>query len=158
LEKSIVTNSKGYCKSNFVTEDQPTSQTRLGGTRVIENLLSVMRELGLVTIFRDGNFSSVQTLFDATGTLLDPAYRKRIDKFGIVNLMDHSLTRRQHIVIMIFLDTLCCIISHLVILKLTMPRTRMVIAYMSSLTTSCTQKSHDIAHSLIEQKSHNIAH
>ena len=31
-----------------------------GGTRVIENMLPVMRELGLVTIFWDGNFSSVQ--------------------------------------------------------------------------------------------------
>src|SRR5205823_7544247 len=31
-----------------------------GGTRVIENLLPVMREIGLVTIFWDVNFSSVQ--------------------------------------------------------------------------------------------------
>jgi NAD(P)H-dependent FMN reductase len=53
----------------------------LGGTRVIENLLPVMRELGLVTIFWDGNFSSVQNLFDASGKLLDQAYVKRIDKF-----------------------------------------------------------------------------
>jgi NAD(P)H-dependent FMN reductase len=53
----------------------------LGGTRVIENLLPVMRELGLVTIFWDGNFSSVQQLFDANGDLLDQAYIKRIDKF-----------------------------------------------------------------------------
>src|SRR5436305_7308582 len=35
-----------------------------GGTRVIENLLPVLRELGLVTIFWDGNFSGAQTLFD----------------------------------------------------------------------------------------------
>jgi NAD(P)H-dependent FMN reductase len=53
----------------------------LGGTRVIQNLLPVMRELGLVTIFWDGNFPSVQNLFDANGTLLDQAYLKRIDKF-----------------------------------------------------------------------------
>ena len=53
----------------------------LGGTRVIENLLPVMRELGIVTIFWDGNFSSVQNLFDATGALVDQAYLKRIDKF-----------------------------------------------------------------------------
>jgi NAD(P)H-dependent FMN reductase len=52
-----------------------------GGTRVIQNLLPVMRELGLVTIFWDGNFSSVHNLFDARGTLLDPTYLKRIDKF-----------------------------------------------------------------------------
>ena len=40
-----------------------------------------MRELGIVTIFWDGNFSSVQNLFDATGALVDQAYLKRIDKF-----------------------------------------------------------------------------
>src|SRR5262249_58020483 len=53
----------------------------LGGTRVIQNLLPVMRELGLVNIFWDGNFSNVQTLFDADGKILDPSYAKRIDKF-----------------------------------------------------------------------------
>jgi NAD(P)H-dependent FMN reductase len=52
-----------------------------GGTRVIENLLPVLRELGLVTIFWDGNFSSAQKLFDDAGTLLDQAYIRRIDKF-----------------------------------------------------------------------------
>ena len=52
-----------------------------GGTRVIENLLPVMRELGLVTIFWDVNFSSVQKTFDASGALLDPSYLRRIDKF-----------------------------------------------------------------------------
>jgi NAD(P)H-dependent FMN reductase len=52
-----------------------------GGTRVIENLLPVLRELGLVTIFWDGNFSNSYKLFDEAGTLLDEAYVKRIDKF-----------------------------------------------------------------------------
>jgi NAD(P)H-dependent FMN reductase len=52
-----------------------------GGTRVIENLLPVLRELGLVTIFWDGNFSGVQKLFDNEGKILDNAYVKRIDKF-----------------------------------------------------------------------------
>src|SRR5205085_10795163 len=52
-----------------------------GGTRVIENLLPVMRELGLVTIFWDGNFSNSYKLFDEAGTLLDDAYVKRLDKF-----------------------------------------------------------------------------
>jgi NAD(P)H-dependent FMN reductase len=52
-----------------------------GGTRVIQNLLPVMRELGLVTIFWDGNFSNVQDVFDASGKLRDQAYIKRIDKF-----------------------------------------------------------------------------
>jgi NAD(P)H-dependent FMN reductase len=52
-----------------------------GGTRVIENLLPVMRELGLVTIFWDVNFSSVQKVFAADGKLLDERYIGRIDKF-----------------------------------------------------------------------------
>ncbi|MDP9309317.1 MAG: NAD(P)H-dependent oxidoreductase [Chloroflexota bacterium] len=52
-----------------------------GGTRVIENLLPVMRELGLVTIFWDINFSGVQKAFDPAGNLLDESYLKRIDKF-----------------------------------------------------------------------------
>jgi len=52
-----------------------------GGTRVIENLLPVMRELGLVTIFWDVNFSNVQEAFAADGTLVDQSYIGRIDKF-----------------------------------------------------------------------------
>jgi NAD(P)H-dependent FMN reductase len=52
-----------------------------GGTRVVENLLPVLRELGLVTIFWDGNFSGARNLFDAEGKLLDESYVKRIDKF-----------------------------------------------------------------------------
>src|SRR3989475_4979070 len=53
-----------------------------GGVRVIENLLPVLRELGLVTIFWDGNFSGAQKLFDENGNLLDRAtHERRIDKF-----------------------------------------------------------------------------
>ena len=52
-----------------------------GGTRMIENLLPVLRELGLVTIFWDGNFSGAQKLFDVDGKILDQSYVKRIDKF-----------------------------------------------------------------------------
>jgi NAD(P)H-dependent FMN reductase len=52
-----------------------------GGTRVVENLLPVMRELGLVTIFWDVNFSSVQKAFDSSGLLNDTSYLHRIDKF-----------------------------------------------------------------------------
>lgn len=52
-----------------------------GGTRVIENLLPVMRELGLVTIFWDGNFSGAQKLFDESGRILDDSYVRRVDKF-----------------------------------------------------------------------------
>ena len=52
-----------------------------GGARVIEHLLPVMRELGLVTIFWDVNFSGVGKLFDEQGQLLDTAYVRRLDKF-----------------------------------------------------------------------------
>ena len=53
-----------------------------GGVRVIENLLPVLRELGLVTIFWDGNFSGAQNLFDEDGKLLDETtHVKRMDKF-----------------------------------------------------------------------------
>lgn len=53
-----------------------------GGTRVIQNLLPVMRELGLMTIFYDLNFSNVQSLFDETGTLIDkPTQIRRMERF-----------------------------------------------------------------------------
>jgi NAD(P)H-dependent FMN reductase len=52
-----------------------------GGARVIEGLLPVMRELGLVTIFWDVNFGNVEKLFDELGNLLDESYVRRLDKF-----------------------------------------------------------------------------
>lgn len=52
-----------------------------GGTRVIQNLLPVMRELGLVTIFWDVNFSNVQKAFAQDGSLADDSYLRRTDKF-----------------------------------------------------------------------------
>jgi NAD(P)H-dependent FMN reductase len=52
-----------------------------GGARVIENLLPVMRELGLVTIFNDVNFGSVRKLFDESGKLLDENYVRRVADF-----------------------------------------------------------------------------
>jgi NAD(P)H-dependent FMN reductase len=52
-----------------------------GGARVIEALLPVMRELGLVTIFEDVNFAKIGTLFDDHGNLLDQNFIRRIDKF-----------------------------------------------------------------------------
>lgn len=52
-----------------------------GGTRMIQNLLPVLRELGLVTIYWDGNFSSAQKLFNDEGKILDTSYDKRIDQF-----------------------------------------------------------------------------
>src|SRR6476659_6754379 len=53
-----------------------------GGTRVIEAMLPVLRELGLVTIFWDGNFSGARGLFDQEGNMKDrEAHEKRMDKF-----------------------------------------------------------------------------
>jgi NAD(P)H-dependent FMN reductase len=52
-----------------------------GGARVIEGLLPVMRELGLVMIFEDVNFGKIGTLFDERGNLLDENYIRRVDKF-----------------------------------------------------------------------------
>ena len=52
-----------------------------GGTRVIEQLLPVMRELGLVTIFTDVNFSQVEKLFGENGELLDDSFFRRVDAF-----------------------------------------------------------------------------
>jgi NAD(P)H-dependent FMN reductase len=53
-----------------------------GGTRVIESLLPVLRELGLVTIFWDGNFSHAQKLFDENGKILnEETHVKRLDQF-----------------------------------------------------------------------------
>jgi NAD(P)H-dependent FMN reductase len=51
-----------------------------GGTRVVESLLPVMRELGLVTIFWDVNVSAAGKAFDASGHLLDTALPRRADK------------------------------------------------------------------------------
>src|SRR5438309_11600164 len=53
----------------------------LGGARVIETLLPVMRELGLVTIFEDVNFGRIGTLFDERGKLLDENFVRRVDTF-----------------------------------------------------------------------------
>ena len=52
-----------------------------GGSRVIENMLSVMRELGLVTIFNDVNFSNAAKLFSETGEIQDDSYVRRVGKF-----------------------------------------------------------------------------
>ncbi len=52
-----------------------------GGARVIEALLPVMRELGLVTIFNDVNFANVGKTFDEDGKLLDDGFVRRTAKF-----------------------------------------------------------------------------
>jgi NAD(P)H-dependent FMN reductase len=52
-----------------------------GGARAIQNLIPVLRELGLVTIFWDMNFTSVHSRFDESGTLLDESFLPRIEMF-----------------------------------------------------------------------------
>ena len=53
-----------------------------GGARMIEHLLPVLRELGLVAIFEDVNFGTVNKLFDPnSGEILDTKFIRRVDKF-----------------------------------------------------------------------------
>ena len=52
-----------------------------GGARVIENLLPVVRELGLAASFTDVNFSGVRSAFDDAGNLKDEKYVGRVAKF-----------------------------------------------------------------------------
>jgi len=52
-----------------------------GGVRVIQDLIPVIRELGLVNIFWDVNFGNVSKVFDESGNLLDEAFVSRADKF-----------------------------------------------------------------------------
>lgn len=52
-----------------------------GGTRVIESMVPMVRELGLAVTFSDLNFPFVQKTFDAEGKLLDPAFEKRAKEF-----------------------------------------------------------------------------
>lgn len=57
------------------------SKSAFGGTRVVEALLPVMRELGLVASFESLYFGSVKEIFDAEGNLLEEKYQERITKF-----------------------------------------------------------------------------
>jgi NAD(P)H-dependent FMN reductase len=52
-----------------------------GGTRVIEACVPMVRELGLSVTFTDLNFPQAARKFDDDGTLLDPAYEKRVRGF-----------------------------------------------------------------------------
>lgn len=52
-----------------------------GGTRVIEAMLHVVRELGLAACFTDLNFPKVASKFDEQGNLLDTAYESRVQAF-----------------------------------------------------------------------------
>ncbi|MFN2491697.1 MAG: NADPH-dependent FMN reductase [Pyrinomonadaceae bacterium] len=52
-----------------------------GGTRVIEAMVPMVRELGLAVTFSDLNFPFVQRSFDAEGKLLDQAFEERAKVF-----------------------------------------------------------------------------
>lgn len=52
-----------------------------GGTRVIEAMVPMVRELGLAVTFTDLNFPKVQHTFDAEGKLLDQAFEQRAEDF-----------------------------------------------------------------------------
>jgi NAD(P)H-dependent FMN reductase len=52
-----------------------------GGTRVIEAMVPMVRELGLAACFTDLNFPKVEKLFDANGKLLDPLFGDRARAF-----------------------------------------------------------------------------
>lgn len=57
------------------------SQQVWGGTRVIESMVNMVREMGLAVTFTDLNFPRVQDKFDVDGNLLDDAYIARADAF-----------------------------------------------------------------------------
>jgi NAD(P)H-dependent FMN reductase len=52
-----------------------------GGTRVIESLLPVVRELGLAATFTDLHFPRVKSLFDEDGKITDEKFEKRCKGF-----------------------------------------------------------------------------
>ncbi|MGH9318842.1 MAG: NADPH-dependent FMN reductase [Vicinamibacteria bacterium] len=52
-----------------------------GGTRVVQNLIPVLRELGLMTIFSDLNFSNARKAFDEKGNLLEEVWVRRAGIF-----------------------------------------------------------------------------
>lgn len=52
-----------------------------GGTRGIEAMVPMVRELGLAVSFADLNFPKVQKTFDSEGKLLDQAFEKRATEF-----------------------------------------------------------------------------
>jgi NAD(P)H-dependent FMN reductase len=71
-----------------------------GGARMIENLLPVLRELGLVTIFWDVNVNNVHARFDEDGTLVDDSFLS-VGKFldELVWMAETLRHGREHITI-----------------------------------------------------------
>lgn len=52
-----------------------------GGTRVIESMVPMVRELGLAACFTDLNFARVHTQFDEAGEVTDPGHDDRAAAF-----------------------------------------------------------------------------
>jgi len=52
-----------------------------GGTRMIESMVPMVRELGLAVTFTDLNFPFIQKTFDDEGSLLDSAYEHKAQDF-----------------------------------------------------------------------------
>ncbi len=71
-----------------------------GGVRMIQDLLPVLRELGLVTIFWDVTFNSARTRFDESGALVDDSFLA-IDKFldELVWMAETLRYGREHVTI-----------------------------------------------------------
>ena len=71
-----------------------------GGARVIENLLPVLRELGLVTIFWDVNVNNARTRFDDGGALVDDSFLS-VGKFldELVWMAETLRYGREHVTI-----------------------------------------------------------
>ncbi|MBU0613217.1 NAD(P)H-dependent oxidoreductase [Patescibacteria group bacterium] len=57
------------------------SRGGFGGARVIENILPVIKDLSLVTIRPDLNFSNVEGLFDEAEKIKDESYNGKVDVF-----------------------------------------------------------------------------
>lgn len=79
LKHALDTNLKEYVHKAVGVVGVTTGP--FGGARVVENLLPVLRELGLVTIFWDVNVDRVQHAFDDDGRLVEEAYLRRVAKF-----------------------------------------------------------------------------
>ena len=52
-----------------------------GGTRVIEAMVPMVRELGLAVTFKDLNFPKIEKIFSEDGTLVDSAFENRAKDF-----------------------------------------------------------------------------
>ena len=71
-----------------------------GGARMIQDLIPVLRELGLVTIFWDVNVNNVWSRFDEDGNLVDDSFLA-IDKFldELVWMAETLRYGREHVTI-----------------------------------------------------------